>query len=324
MNSIFRSIVKLMLRPVFSSIVEMPGRSHTGSLPSLTSEEKTLQERLQEHVRVLSVEIGDRSLKRPDALEQAASYIEDCFASFGYKFERQNFMLGEQSLRNIEVVLPGTARPDEVIVIGAHYDTVPGTPGADDNASAVAALLVLAQSFAGKPLERTIRFVAFTNEETYDYQRMGSYVYAERCRKNCDDIVGMFSLEMLGVYSDEEGSQRYPFPFSVFYPSKGNFVAFVGNTASAPFLKKSIAAFRAHCRFPSEGCNAPDWLSDANRSDHFPFWKFNYPGVMVTDTSNFRYSLYHTTDDTIDKLDFERMARVVAGLERTFKVLARS
>jgi len=324
MNSIFRSILRLMLRPLFSGIVEMPGRSHSGSLPSLSGVERTLQERLQEHVRVLSVKIGDRSLKRPEALEQAACYIEDCFAAYGYKFERQNFMLDQYSLRNIEVVLPGTKRPDEIIVIGAHYDTVPGTPGADDNASAVAALLALAQSFAGKPLERTIRFVAFTNEETYDYERMGSYVYAERCRKNGDNIIGMFSLEMLGVYSDEEGSQRYPFPFSIFYPSKGNFIAFVGNPASVQFLRKSVAAFRSECRFPSEGCNAPDWVADANRSDHFPFWKFNYPGVMVTDTSNFRYKLYHTTDDTIDKLDFERMARVVAGLERTMKVLARS
>ena len=324
MNSIFRSILKLMLRPLFSSIVEMPGRSHSGSLPSLTGEEKSLHERLQEHVRVLSVEIGDRSLKRPDALEQAACYIEDRFAAYGYKFVRQNFMLGTHALRNIEVVLPGTKRPDEIIVIGAHYDTVPGTPGADDNASAVAALLALAQSFAGKPQERTIRFVAFTNEETYDHERMGSYVYAQRCRKNGDNIVGMFSLEMLGVYSDEEGSQRYPFPFSLFYPSKGNFVAFVGNTASAPFLRRSISAFRSECRFPSEGCNAPDWLSDANRSDHFPFWKFGYPGVMVTDTSNFRFPLYHTAHDTIDQLDFECMARVVAGLERTFKVLTRS
>lgn len=324
MNRILRESLRLLLRPFFRSIVEMPGKSHSDALPELSSEERLLQLRLEEHVRVLSVEIGDRSIKRPEGLEAAAAYIEKSFAASAYAVQKQTFMLGQTEQRNIEVLLPGTKKPEEVIVIGAHYDTVPGTPGADDNGSGVAALLVLAEYLAAHRQERSIRFVAFANEETYDYERMGSYVYAERCRKNGEKIVGMFSLEMLGVYSDEEGSQRYPFPFSLFYPSKGNFLAFVGNSASSKFLSESVAAFRAECRFPSEGCNAPNWVADANRSDHFPFWKFDYPAVMVTDTSNFRFSLYHTADDTMAQLDFERMSRVVAGLSRTIKVLARS
>ena len=324
MNPIVKSVLRFFLRPFFRRIVEMPGLSYRGLFSALNADERLIKSRLENSVRVLSVDIGDRSLKCLSGLNGAAEFIEKSFVKSGYEVQRQRFMLGSQELVNLEVVLPGKSRPDEVIVIGAHYDTVPGTPGADDNGSGVAALLELAQSFAGKPQDRTIRFVAFSNEETRDYERMGSYVYAERCKKAGDNVIGMISLEMLGVYSDKEGSQRYPFPFSLFYPSKGNFLAFVGNTASAPFLSSCIAAFRSRCNFPSEGCNAPDWVADANRSDHFPFWKFGYPGVMATDTSNFRFPLYHTADDTIEQLDFDSMARVVGGLARTIEVLARS
>lgn len=323
MNSIVRGALRGLLWPFFRSIVSMPGRSHSGVLPALSNEQKLLASKLHTHVQVLSVEIGDRSIKRFEGLDRAADYIEQQFASFGYQPKRQEFLLGPHKLRNIEVQILGSKHPDEVIVFGAHYDTVPGTPGADDNGSGIAALLCLAEAFANDPQERTLRFVAFSNEETYEYEKMGSFVYAGSCRANGDKIVGMYSLEMLGVYSDVEGSQRYPFPFSIFYPTKGNFVAFVANPMSAEFLRSSIAAFRSKAEFPSEGCCAPDWVSDATRSDHFPFWKFGYAAVMVTDTSNFRFPLYHTPDDQIDKLDFGQMARVVSGLESTAKVLSR-
>lgn len=323
MNRLFAGILKVILSPIFRKIVSMPGRSHDGPLPELSSEERLLGTRLKQHIVELSETISDRSLRSPAGLEQAASYIAAQFASTGYKHQSQEFMLGTQTLRNIEAILPGTEDPEQVLVLGAHYDTVPGTPGADDNASGIAALLELARYFADKPQAITLRFVAFSNEETYQHETMGSYAYAQRCRQNGDNVVGMFSLEMLGSFSDQEGSQNYPFPFSLFYPRKGNFVAFVGNTASRDFLTRSIGAFRKLCKFPSHGCAAPDWVSDASRSDHLPFWHFKYPAVMVTDTSNFRYVHYHGAEDTVDKLDFDRMARVVAGLSCTIQVLAR-
>lgn len=324
MSKILNPILKGILYPFFRHIVTMPGRPHSGPLLSLTADEELIQKRLHEHLVVLSELIPDRSLNSPAGLESAAVYIEQSFQKLGYKPRSQYYQLGQHQLRNIEAVLPGSTEPEKILVVGAHYDTVPGTPGADDNASGVAALLELARLFAGKPLPFTLRLVAFTNEETYNYQTMGSYVYAESCHKAGDKIIGMYSLEMLGSFSDTEGSQNYPFPFRLFYPSKGNFVAFVGNTASSSFLRRSVELFRAQCKFPAHGCAAPSWVSDASRSDHLPFWKFNFPAVMITDTSNFRYLHYHGAEDTIDKLDLERMARIVAGLHRTFTVLTRS
>ncbi len=321
MNSIIRGVVKTLLSPFFHGIVSMPGQSHKANRVLLDTDELAIKAELYEHIEVLSAKIDDRSLNSA-GLEQAASYIETVFEKLGYKPESQHFMLGKNKLRNIEAVLPGNKNPERVIVLGAHYDTVKGTPGADDNASGVAALLVLARLFAGKALPVTVRFVAFTNEETYDYPSMGSYQYAKACFEAGDQIMGMYSLEMLGSFSSEEGTQKYPFPFSLFYPSKGNFIGFVGNTASRSFLHQSISAFRKRCEFPSEGCAAPGWLSDASRSDHLSFWKFGYPALMLTDTSNFRYPHYHGNGDTIDKLDFDAMARIVSGFSLMLKDLS--
>lgn len=321
MTGIMRRVLKGLLSPFFYRVINMPGRPFEGTLPQLGPDEKQTGDELLKHTRLLSELIPDRSLGSP-GLEASAQYIEKCFTDFGYKTRSQAYELKGHTLRNIDAVLPGSKYPEKILVLGAHYDTVAGTPGADDNASGVAALLELARRFAAKPLPVTVRFVAFTNEETYNYETMGSYAYAQECRKNGDNVIGMFSLEMLGSYSDEEGTQNYPFPFNIFYPSKGNFIAFVGNTVSRDFLRQSIGSFRNLCQFPSYGCAAPDWVSDASRSDHLSFWKFGYPAVMLTDTSNFRYKHYHGAEDTIDKLDFDRMSRVVNGFARMVEDLA--
>lgn len=323
MNRIFSALMKTLLAPFFRSIVTMPGRSHEGALPELKESDRLLAQQLRRHVIELTEVIPDRSLQCPAGLEACASYISAEFSRLGYLPKRQNFQLGEQTLCNIEAELPGTKNKDLILVLGAHYDTVPGTPGADDNASGIAVLLELARYFANNPLPVTLRFVAFSNEETYNYETMGSYVYAQRCRQNEDKLLGMFSLEMLGSFSDEEGSQNYPFPFSLFYPTRGNFAAFIGNTASRDFLARSIKAFRQEASFPSQGCAAPSWVSDASRSDHLSFWKFNYPAVMITDTSNFRYKHYHGAEDTVDKLCFDRMSLVTTGIARMLQVLAK-
>lgn len=324
MSKIVNGILRVILYPFFHSVVSMPGRAYDGPSLQVNAAEKSLIPNLRKHILHLSETIPDRSLRSPQGLQASADYIASQFMQFGYKPRVQCFNLNGQTLQNVEAVLPGSRSPEQVLVIGAHYDTVPGTPGADDNASGVAALLELARIFAEEPLPFTLRFVAFANEETYQYETMGSYVYAQSCRDSGDKVIGMFSLEMLGSFSDEEGSQKYPFPFNIFYPSKGNFIAFVGNSASRDFVRRSVGAFRKTCSFPAHGAAAPDWVSDASRSDHLPFWKFGFPALMVTDTSNFRYKHYHGSEDTVDKLDFERMCRVVNGLANTVKEFAKN
>ena len=144
---------------------------------------------------------------------------------------------------------------------------------------------------------------------------MGSLVYAKACRSKDEDIVAMLSLETMGYYSDAKNSQKYPASLRAFYPSTGNFIAFVGNTASKPLVTRSIGAFRAHAKFPSEGAALPAHYGDIGRSDHWSFWQVGYPAIMVTDTAPFRYPHYHRATDTFDKIDYDRMARVVSGLE---------
>ncbi len=317
MKSLWDQFLATILYPFFRPYVKMPGRSFKGKLPPLTADELLIKTHLEHHVRVLATEIGDRSVLTLPALDKAATHICDTFLDSGYLLvETHPFNFEGYDLKNLEVLVPGTSKPEEVLVIGAHYDTVPGTPGADDNGSGVAAMLYLARRFATRPCARSIRFVGFAREETHETNNMGSYAYAKRCHDRGEKIIGMLSLEMLGVYSDDEGSQKYPWPFKLYYPTKGDFIGFVGNTASRDFVQRCVGTFRANTQFPCEGVAAPDWVKDATRSDHLPFWLFKYPAAMVTDTSNFRFPLYHTGEDTFDKLNFDRFTRVVAGLQR--------
>lgn len=310
--------LKLILTPFLWRVIRMPGRSYSGALRPLMSDETELREALRSHVDKLAVEIGERSLKRPEGLYAAEKWITNMFWAMGYEPQFQRFEVAGVSQNNVIVEIRGASKPDEIVVIGAHYDTVSTTPGADDNASGVAVLLELARLFRNKRPARTLRLVAFANEENpgTGAETMGSYHYARLCKERRENVVGMLSLEMLGVYSDAPNSQRYPYPFSLFYPTVGNFLGFVGNTTSRELVHKCIGSFRRHTSFPSEGCAAPQKYADINRSDHWCFWEFGYQALMVTDTSNFRYPLYHTGDDTPDKLDFDRMARVAAGLAR--------
>jgi Zn-dependent M28 family amino/carboxypeptidase len=170
---------------------------------------------------------------------------------------------------------------------------------------------------------RTWRFVLFVNEEPPFYKtgQMGSRVHASRARARGERIVAMYSLETIGWYSDAPGSQKYPFPFSWFYPDRGDFLAFVGNLPSRGLLHATIAAFRTHAQFPSDGLAAPAFIPGVDWSDHGSFWEAGYPALMVTDTAPYRYPHYHTAQDTPDKVDYERLAHVVRGLERTFRAL---
>jgi Zn-dependent M28 family amino/carboxypeptidase len=304
-------------------MVVVPGKSHTGEPPALTAEERALADNLRRHVEAIASR-EHNVINRPAELEAAARHVEFTLFGLGYRVDTQRFQVDRQEARNVEVGLPGGARAGEIVVVGAHYDSAMGAPGANDNGSGVAALLELARMLRDSKPARALRFVAFVNEEPPFYRgdAMGSRQYARRCRERGENVVAMLSLETIGYYSDRPGSQRYPFPLSFFYPSTGAFVAFVSNLSSRGLLHEAIASFRRHARFPSEGVAAPAFIPGVDWSDHWSFWQEGYPALMVTDTAPYRYPHYHTAEDTPDKVNYEALARVVKGLEGMLRDLA--
>ena len=273
---------------------------------------------LKKHIVHLATTIGERNLRTYDKLNEAADFIEAEFKSYGYKPKRQTYQVHNKDCYNIDVEIKGSKLPNEVVIIGAHYDSVVGTPGANDNGSGTAAMLVLAKHFAKSAPERSLRFVAWTNEEPPYFQNrglMGSWVYAEKCRVEKQDIVAVLSLETMGYYSDAKDSQHYPKPLNLLYPSTGNFVGFVSNTKSRGLQREVIKTFRKHAKIPSEGASLPEAVQGVGWSDHWSFWQEGYAGLMVTDTAPFRYPHYHKATDTPDKVNFPEMAKVVEGLK---------
>jgi Zn-dependent M28 family amino/carboxypeptidase len=305
-------------------MIRMPGDSYSGPRQRLDSELDSLRRRLAAHVATLAGDIGERNYRLKDALDRAAGYVEAQLAALGYSVTSLPFSARGGLFRNLEATLPGTTRADEIVLVGAHYDTAEGAPGADDNASGTAALLELARVLRSARLERTVRFVAFTNEEPpfFNGDSMGSRLYADLAALRGDRIVAMFSLETVGHYSNERHSQRYPFPFNLFYPDRGNFIAFVGNLASRPLVRRSLGTFRRNALLASEGVASPSWMPGVFWSDHASFWRHGVPAVMITDTAPFRYRFYHTELDTPDRLDYSRMARVVDGVAQVVATLA--
>jgi Zn-dependent M28 family amino/carboxypeptidase len=272
---------------------------------------------------MLSEEIGERHVENPGSLEKAADYVEREFISAG--LEPSRHVLADSAYYNVITEIRGKADPDHIIIVGAHYDTVWLSPGADDNASGIAALLELSRLLNGHDFKKTIRFVAFTNEEQpfSETENMGSMVYARELRNKDERIIAMFSLEMLGYYSDAGGSQKYPPPLNWFYPDQASFIAFIANIASGVLLLRSLHAFRAHSDFPAQGLvMAESLVPDIRRSDHASFWDLGYPAVMVTDTANYRNIHYHTVGDVIRTLDIGKMTDLVQGLAMMLADLA--
>ena len=301
-------------------IIHMPGKSFHGIPPPLSPDEKLLRAELAGHVQKLGGEIGERNLALYPQLQTAAEYIESQLG--GWKLRRDSYELQGKSCHNIEAELPGASAA--VVLIGAHYDSVFGSPGANDNGSGIAALLALAHRFSAKPNEKTLRLVAFVNEEPGYFQtsEMGSYVYASGCRKRGDRIDAMISLETIGYYSQQPGSQNYPVAgLGLLYPRTGNFISFVGNLFSRSLLHQALGEFRRHATIPSEGAAMPEFVPGVSWSDQWSFWQHGYPGIMITDTAPFRYPYYHARNDTPDKLDYDSMTRVVAGLENVIRRL---
>ncbi len=302
-------------------MVAMPGRSWSGPPPPPADDARRLAERLRAHVGTIGAR--EHNVWALAELEAAADYIERELASAGYAVRREEFRSDIAPVRNVFAEIGGASRPDEIVLVGAHYDSVRGAPGANDNGSGVAAVLELAHAFRGWRPARTWRLALFVNEEPPFYKtgQMGSRVHAERARSRGERIVAMYSLETIGWYSDAPGSQMYPFPFSWFYPDRGDFLAFVANLPSRGLLHATIAAFRTHGEFPSDGLAAPAFIPGVDWSDHGSFWDAGYPALMITDTAPYRYPHYHTARDTPDKVGYEHLARVVRGLERTFRAL---
>jgi Zn-dependent M28 family amino/carboxypeptidase len=302
----------------------LPGRSYRGPFLPLTPEERSVQDALVRHVVMLAGTIGERHIGRREALVRAADYICGRFEAHDFVPTIQEYDVGAVRVRNIEAERRGTT--DEMLIIGAHYDTVPGCPGANDNASGIAALLELSRLLSAGTT-RTLRFVAFVNEEPpyFMTDSMGSRVYARRCRERGDAIAGMFSLETIGYYSDERGTQQYPVSplFHMMYPDTGNFIGFVANIASRGLMREAGREFRRSIQFPSEGAAAPADIPGVGWSDHWSFWQEGYPAVMLTDTAPYRYPHYHQPSDTPEQLTYDPFARVVFGLGRMFAALAK-
>jgi len=296
----------------------MPGARHHGSLQPLGAEDQQLSANLKAHV--LAVASEEHNVGHPEALERSARYIEATLSGWGYAVSRQEFETEGVRVRNLEVRRTGPgAGKARLIVIGAHYDSAQDAVGADDNGSGVAALLELARLLKSvQPAEGLeMRLIFYVNEELpwFGTEKMGSLVHATGLAREERQIVAMLSLETIGWYSDAPGSQRYPFPFNLLYPSTGDFVAFVANPRSRKLLHRVIGSFRRHTAFPSEGAVGLESIAGVSWSDQWAYWKFGWPAVMVTDTAPFRYPHYHTLRDSPDKLDYDRLARVVRGLE---------
>ncbi len=306
------------------AMFNMPGSSYSGPLPALDKPGEALRDSLNSDVIKLAGEIGERNVFHEKQLRHTAVFIENSFRDAGYQVTIQEYDAGGWRCRNIEAEKAGSTRKDEIIVVGAHYDSVSGSPGANDNATGAAAVLALARAFAGKQTTRTVRFVEFVNEEPpfFQTERMGSVVYARHCRERGEKVVVMFSLETMGYYSDAPDSQSLPFPLGYFFPTTANFIGFVGNFASRKLVRQSVGLFRKNARFPSQGGVVPEFVQGSGFSDHWAFWKQGYPALMVTDTAYCRYSHYHRATDTPDKIQYDRLAMVVTGVGHAIEGLA--
>jgi hypothetical protein len=310
--------------------LDMPGKSFAGRTPEATPPRAALASELERDARMLAGTIGERNMGTPDRLREAEEFLSRSLKESGYTVNRRPYTCRGAEVANLEVELRGKSRPDEIVVIGAHYDSVGyrsvHTPGADDNASGCAGLLALTRQIAGSRPDRTVRFVLFVNEEPPYFwtEEMGSLVYARACKERGDNIAAMLSLEMIGYFADDEGSQDYPPLVGLMYPSSGNFIAFIGVEEAGPLVQKCVGAFRGAVDFPSEGAALPRLIPRIASSDHWSFWKLGYPSAMVTDTAIYRNKNYHKATDTPETLDYAKMALVVEGLAGVVNELARA
>ena len=282
------------------------------------------KDRLHDHLVILTRSIGERSVRYPKNLSRTADFIYSFFESIQVPVRLEPYPYRDMSVSNVVAELSFGGTPSHHYLVGAHYDSVTGTVGADDNASAVAVLLETArelQAVAGnRSLDLKVTFVAFALEEppAYGTRFMGSRVYAAKARREKISLDGMICLEMVGYTCHEPGCQHYPFPLTFFgYPKEGNFIGIVGNIGSRSFSRKLVKSFHRNPGLPVVSLSVPldGWILPAVRlSDHASFWDKGFPAVMVTDSAFFRNPHYHLPSDTMDKLDLDFMAELVKSL----------
>lgn len=323
------ALLGLLLAGAFLYSIVIPRQPFTGELRPLDDEDLALAVRLEQHVR--AVASRPHNIAHYEALLESAGYIEQQLRSYGLETISHSYTADEHVVRNIEVVIEPPSGDDvSTYVIGAHYDAPDDSPGANDNGTGVAALLEIARALAGEWPGRTrhggsrLRLVFFVNEEQPygKTELMGSWRHARDLEQSGEKVAGMIALETLGYFSDEPGSQNFPFPFGLIYPDVGNFVAFVGLPGSRKFLHHAIAAFRAHAAFPSIGGVAPGFLEGIDLSDHWAYREFGFPALMITDTAPFRNPYYHEPDDLPETVDYESLARITKALAAMARELA--
>ena len=285
----------------------------------------TRPERLRETVSALAVGIGPRDLFNNNRarLRRSEAYISARFRAAGCALEYQEYSAAGVKVKNIVCVKPGASLPGEIVVVGAHYDTY-NNPGADDNASGVAGVIELAERAASAKYARTLKFIAFANEEPpfFMEEGMGSAVYAKAARTAGDDIKAALVLEMTGYFSEEKFSQRYPPLIGPFMPPRGNFMAQISNFSSRGLARRVDAAFRGASRLPLRTVSLPSFVPGVDYSDHSSFWAQGYPAVMFTDTSFYRTPHYHKATDLPDTLNYEYMAAFLDGVKAAVDELA--
>lgn len=292
-------------------------------LPQRVAPRRPEARRLAAHVKVLAAEIGRRNYAHPQGLAKAEDYVKRQFLASGYPVQEQPYtvrppgMPTDIPMRNFIATIPGVSSGAPVLIIGAHYDTALETPGADDNASGTAALLELSRRFKGKSGAVEVRFVAYGTEEPpfFGTKQMGSAFHARSLKAEGRQVLGMVSLEMLGYYNDAPASQKYPPVLSPFFPARANYIGAVSDLHSRGFRKRFAKVFIPTNNLLVITASLPGWITEIGLSDHKSYWDEGFPGIIVTDTSFLRYVHYHMTTDTLEKLDYERMADVVNGLE---------
>jgi Zn-dependent M28 family amino/carboxypeptidase len=285
--------------------------------------ERITASRLSRHVHRLAADIGERNVFHPRALQAAEDYIRECWQQQGYQVTPQDYVAMGVRSANLEITRRGSRHPDEIILLGAHYDSVRGSPGANDNASGVAALLELSRQFSSVEPDCSIRFVAFTNEEPPFFRsgRPGSMLYAREARRRGDAIRLMIALETIGSYSSKPGSQSYPPLFRYFFPDRGDYIAFVCNFRSRKPMHRLAEAFRAATDFPLQYVATSALVPGVAWSDHLSFWRKRYRAMMITDTAFYRYPYYHSAQDTPDKLNYAEFSRMLNGLYRAMRLM---
>ncbi|MBL8566333.1 MAG: M28 family peptidase [Hyphomicrobiaceae bacterium] len=303
----------------------VPGQSHSGPLPAFSTDERALADRLRAHVTAIASE--PHNLAHPEAMDRAADYIVRMLREMGHAPEVQSFDVEGATARNVFVTIDASrGRPvRRSLVVGAHYDSFGEAPGANDNGTGAAAVIELARRLARlETADARLILVLFANEEPPYFRtpHMGSVHFARLLSERKEPVRAMLSLETIGFFSDDPGSQQYPKPLASIFPSTANFVAFVAMPGSRDLLHRALASFRETTAFPTIGGVAPDLIPGIGWSDHWAFAREGFEALMVTDTALFRYPHYHRPTDTPDKVDYAKLSRITLGIEHVVRALA--